>query len=46
MATNLLTRDGGYDRRAIMRNAHKRHRDGRRLGLDWTFGQSVTERAA
>jgi hypothetical protein len=28
-----------YDRTAIMRGAHKRFRDGKRLGLDWTFGQ-------
>ncbi|AZG79116.1 hypothetical protein IYY11_01165 [Methylocystis sp. H62] len=27
-----------YDRTAIMRDAHKRFRDGKRLGLGWTFG--------
>ena len=30
-----------YDRRAIMRDAHKRFRDGRRLGIDWTFGHCL-----
>ncbi len=30
-----------YDRAEIMRNAHKRFRDGKRLGLGWTFGQSL-----
>jgi hypothetical protein len=32
---------GGYDRRAIMRNAHKRYRDGQRLGLAWPFAQCL-----
>ena len=32
---------GGYDRRAIMRDAHKRFRDGRRLGLAWPFAQCL-----
>jgi hypothetical protein len=32
---------GGYDRRAIMKNAHKRFRDGRRLGIDWPFAQCL-----
>lgn len=41
MATFLLTRDGCFDRRAIMRDAHRRHRDGRRLGLGWSFGQCL-----
>ncbi len=31
-----------YDRAAIMRDAHKRFRDGKRLGLGWTFGQCLT----
>jgi gamma-glutamyl phosphate reductase len=31
-----------YDRAAIMRDAHKRFRDGRRLGLGWTFGQCLS----
>lgn len=31
----------GYDRAAIMRDAHKRFRDGRRLGIDWTFAQCL-----
>ena len=30
-----------YDRRAIMRDAHKRYRDGRRLGLAWPFAQCL-----
>ena len=31
-----------YDRAAIMRDAHKRFRDGKRLGLGWTFGQCMS----
>ena len=31
----------GYDRRAIMRDAHKRFRDGRLLDLGWTFAQCL-----
>ena len=31
-----------YDRAAIMRDAHKRFRDGKRLGLGWTFGQCLS----
>ena len=31
-----------YDRAAIMRDAHKRYRDGKRLGLGWTFGQCLS----
>jgi hypothetical protein len=30
-----------FDRAAIMRDAHRRFRDGRRLGLGWTFGQCL-----
>jgi hypothetical protein len=30
-----------FDKRAIMKDAHKRFRDGRRLGLGWTFGQCL-----
>ena len=30
-----------YDRRAIMRNAHKRFRDGLLLDLGWTFAQCL-----
>ena len=30
------------DRAAIMRDAHKRFRDGTRLGLGWTFGQCLS----
>ncbi len=30
-----------YDRRVIMRDAHKRFRDGRRLGIDWTFAHCL-----
>jgi hypothetical protein len=36
------TADGHYDRRAIMGDAHKRFRDGKRLGLGWTFGQCLS----
>jgi hypothetical protein len=31
-----------YDRAAIMRDAHKRFRDGKRLGLGWTFSQCLS----
>ena len=31
-----------YDRAAIMRDAHKRFRNGKRLGLGWTFGQCLS----
>jgi len=31
-----------YDRAAIMRDAHKRYRDGRRLGMGWTFSRCLT----
>ena len=31
-----------YDRAAIMRDAHKRFRDGKRLALGWTFGQCLS----
>ncbi|WP_036282846.1 hypothetical protein [Methylocystis sp. ATCC 49242] len=37
----MLTTTGRIDRSAIMKDAHKRFRDGRRLGLDWTFGQCL-----
>jgi hypothetical protein len=37
----LLTLGGAYDRAAIMRNAHKRFRDGKRLELGWTFAQCL-----
>lgn len=30
-----------YDRRAVMRNAHKRYRDGQLLALNWTFAQCL-----
>jgi hypothetical protein len=30
------------DRSAIMRDAHKRFRDGRRLGLGWSFGRCLS----
>ncbi|MGJ0509971.1 MAG: hypothetical protein ACR652_23155 [Methylocystis sp.] len=30
------------DRRAIMLDAHRRFRDGQRLGLGWTFSQCLT----
>lgn len=29
------------DRTAVMRDAHKRFRDGRRLGLGWTFSRCL-----
>ncbi|MGJ0507631.1 MAG: hypothetical protein ACR652_10960 [Methylocystis sp.] len=32
----------GYDRAAIFRDAHKRFRDGQRLGLGWTFGRCLS----
>lgn len=41
MTTRLLDSRGRFDRAAIMRDAHKRFRDGRRLGLGWTFGQCL-----
>lgn len=31
-----------YDRAAIMRDAHKRYRDGKRLGLGWSFGRCLS----
>jgi gamma-glutamyl phosphate reductase len=31
----------GYDRAAIMRDAHKRYADGKRIGLGWTFGRCL-----
>jgi len=31
-----------YDRGAIMRDARKRFRDGKRLGLGWTFSQCLS----
>lgn len=31
-----------YDRAAIFRDAHKRFRDGKRLGLGWTFGRCLS----
>jgi hypothetical protein len=30
-----------FDRAAIMRDAHKRYRDGLRLGIGWSFGQCL-----
>jgi hypothetical protein len=30
-----------FDKRAIMRDAHKRFRDGRRLNLGWSFAQCL-----
>lgn len=30
------------DRSAVMRDAHRRYRDGQRLGLDWTFSRCLT----
>jgi hypothetical protein len=29
------------DRSAVMRDAHRRYRDGKRLGLGWTFSQCL-----
>jgi hypothetical protein len=31
-----------FDRSAIMKDAWKRFRDGRRLGLGWTFGRCLS----
>ncbi|MGD9540765.1 hypothetical protein [Methylocystis sp.] len=31
-----------YDRAAIMRDAHRRYRDGKRLQLDWSFGHCLS----
>ncbi len=31
-----------YDRAAVMRDAHKRYRDGQRLGLGWSFGRCLS----
>lgn len=39
--TRLLDDQGRYSRSAIMKDAHRRYRDGRRLGLGWSFGQSL-----
>jgi hypothetical protein len=33
---------GRYNRAAIMRDAHKRYANGKRLGLGWTFGQCLS----
>lgn len=39
--TDLLDDRGRFDRAAVMRDAHRRYRDGRRLGLAWTFAQCL-----
>jgi hypothetical protein len=31
----------GFDKRIIMRDAHRRFRDGKRLRLGWSFGQCL-----
>jgi hypothetical protein len=31
-----------YDKAAIMRDAHRRYRDGRRLALGWSFSQCLS----
>lgn len=36
-----MTRSFNLDRSAVMRDAHRRYRDGKRLGLDWTFSQCL-----
>lgn len=41
MSTKLLDARGNFDKAAIMRDAHRRFRDGRRLGLGWSFGQCL-----
>lgn len=41
MATRLLTAAGDLDRAALMRDAHKRYREGQRLRLGWTFAQCL-----
>lgn len=33
---------GPYDRAAVMRDAHRRYRAGRRLGMGWTFGRCLS----
>lgn len=40
--TRLLDDSGRCDRRAIMRDAHRRYGDGRRLGLGWSFGRCLS----
>jgi hypothetical protein len=40
--THLLAPAARYDRAAIMRDAHKRYRDGKRLGLGWSFGRCLS----
>lgn len=37
-----MTSAARYDRAAVMRDAHKRYRDGVRLGLDWSFGRCLS----
>lgn len=31
-----------YDKAAVLRDAHKRFRDGRRLGLGWSWSQCLS----
>ena len=38
----MMTMTPTYDRAAIFRDAHKRFRDGRRLGLGWSFSQCLS----
>ncbi|WP_036282342.1 hypothetical protein [Methylocystis sp. ATCC 49242] len=38
----MATPAGGYDRAAILRDAHKRYRDGKRLGLGWSWSQCLS----
>lgn len=39
--TRLIDGQGRFDRAAIMRNAHKRYRDGNHLGMEWSFSQCL-----
>jgi hypothetical protein len=36
----------GLDRAAVMRDAHRRYRDGKRLGMGWTFGRCLSTACA
>jgi len=40
--TRLLDYEGRYARSAIMQDAHRRFRDGRRLSLGWSFAQCLS----
>jgi hypothetical protein len=40
--TNLLRPDGKISRAAVMRDAHKRYQQGKRLRMGWTFGHCLS----